>query len=178
MEFVSTTADIWTVNNKSHMGVTLHWINKDTLKRKKAALACKTLRGKHTFDVIASELEQIHSSNGLLNKVVATVTDNATNFIKAFQTYQTVTSESDEEEEEQEHVSFPDVTEPVCTENNDVRLTLPPHYRCASHTNNRISTGDIEKYVTSNANIKAAYRISVAKCTALWTKASRSTYAA
>lgn len=43
-EFVSTTADIWTVNNKSFMGVTVHWIN-STLQRNKAALACKRIRG-------------------------------------------------------------------------------------------------------------------------------------
>lgn len=88
VDFVSTTADIWTANNRSYMGVTVHWINRDTLNHHKAALACKRLRGRHTFDVIAAELEQIHSSYGLLNKVVATVTDNASNFIKAFKTYQ------------------------------------------------------------------------------------------
>lgn len=82
VQYVSTTADIWTANNKSYMGVTLHWINRDTLKHNKAALACKRLKGKHTFDVTASELEQIHSSYGLLNKVVVTVTDNASNFIR------------------------------------------------------------------------------------------------
>ncbi|KAK1904276.1 Zinc finger BED domain containing protein 4 [Dissostichus eleginoides] len=38
VDFVSTTADIWTVNNKSFMGVTIHWIN-STLQRNKAALA-------------------------------------------------------------------------------------------------------------------------------------------
>lgn len=84
VDFVSTTADIWIANNRSYMGVTVHWINRDTLNHHKAALACKRLRGRHTFDVIAAELEQIHSSYGLLNKVVATVTDNASNFIKAF----------------------------------------------------------------------------------------------
>lgn len=75
-------------------------------------------------------------------------------------------------------MTFTDVTEALCTENNDGQLTLPPHYRCASHTINLISTDDIEKYLTSSTNTKAVYRISVAKCTALWTKASRSTYAA
>uniref|UniRef100_A0A671QI13 HAT C-terminal dimerisation domain-containing protein n=1 Tax=Sinocyclocheilus anshuiensis TaxID=1608454 RepID=A0A671QI13_9TELE len=127
--FISTTADIWTANNRSYMGVTLHWMDRNTLKGNKAALACKRLRGRHTFDVIAAELEQIHSSYGLLNEVVATVTDNASNFIKAFKTYQI--------QEE----------------------------------------GDVEKYFTSSTSTKTVYKINIAKCTALWTKASRSTVA-
>uniref|UniRef100_A0A671Q8W1 HAT C-terminal dimerisation domain-containing protein n=1 Tax=Sinocyclocheilus anshuiensis TaxID=1608454 RepID=A0A671Q8W1_9TELE len=143
--FISTTADIWTANNRSYMGVTLHWMDRNTLKGNKAALACKRLRGRHTFDVIAAELEQIHSSYGLLNEVVATVTDNASNFIKAFKTYQIATSESDDDEEEQEEgVTFTDVT---------------------------------EKYFTSSTSTKTVYKINIAKCTALWTKASRSTVA-
>lgn len=87
VEFVSTTADLWTANNRSYMGVTLHWIDKATLERNKAALACKRVRGRHTFDVIAAELESIHASYGVLNRVVATVTDNASNFVKAFKTF-------------------------------------------------------------------------------------------
>ncbi|ROL41339.1 hypothetical protein DPX16_6737 [Anabarilius grahami] len=42
VDIVSTTADIWTVNNKSFMGVTVHWIN-STLERNKAALAYSEL---------------------------------------------------------------------------------------------------------------------------------------
>lgn len=176
IQFVSTTADIWTANNKCHMGLTIHWFNRSTLQRNKAALACKRMRGRHTFDAIASELEQLHSSYGVLNKVVATVTDNASNFIKAFKTYQPATSESDDEEEEQD-VTFTNLTEALSTENDESQLTLPPHYRCASHIMNLILTGDIEKFLTENANSRAVYRITIAKCTALWTKANRSTVA-
>ncbi|KAK0133195.1 putative AC9 transposase [Merluccius polli] len=179
VDFVSTTADIWTANNKSFMGVTIHWIDRVTLEHKKAALACKRMRGRHTFDAIAVALEEIHSSYGVLNKVVATVTDNASNFIKAFKTYHVVTSESDDDEDDEEgqdEVTFTDVSEALSVE-NDGLLTLPPHYRCASHTLNLISSCDIDKYLNSSTNTKAVYRTSVAKCTALWTKASRSTVA-
>lgn len=85
--------------------------------------------------------------------------------------------EKEEEEEKEDGATFTDITEALSTENDDGQLTLPPHYRCISHTINLISTGDIEKYLTSSTSTKAVYRISIAKCTALWTKASRSTIA-
>ena len=75
-DFVSTTADIWTANNKSFLGAcTVHWISSTTLQRLKAAIACKRIKGSHTFDIIGSEIEHIHSSYGLVGKVVATVTE-------------------------------------------------------------------------------------------------------
>ncbi|KAF3835671.1 hypothetical protein F7725_028229 [Dissostichus mawsoni] len=172
VDFVSTTADIWTVNNKSFMGVTIHWIN-STLQRNKAALACKRIRGRHTYDVIGAEIEEIHSSYGLHGKVVATVTDNASNFAKAFRVYQPCNLESESENEP----TFTDVIEPLSTASGDGQFSLPPHYRCASHTINLISTSDVDKHLNSCADTKAVYRSSIAKCTALWTKASRSTLA-
>lgn len=181
VDFVSTTADIWTVNNKSFMGVTVHWIN-STLQRNKAAVACKRIRGRHTYDVIGAEIEEIHSSYGLHGKVVATVTDNASNFIKAFRVCQPCNfeseSENDEEEgDDDEEPTFTDVIEALSTASGDGQFSLPPHYRCASHTINLISTSDVDKHLNSCADTKAVYRSSIAKCSALWTKASRSTLA-
>lgn len=154
VDFVSTTADIWTVNNKSFMGVTVHWIN-STLQRNKAAVACKRIRGRHTYDVIGAEIEEIHSSYGLHGKVVATVTDNASNFIKAFRVCQPCNfeseSENDEEEgDDDEEPTFTDVIEALSTASGDGQFSLPPHYRCASHTINLISTSDVDK-VLQNA---------------------------
>uniref|UniRef100_A0A669BQA6 BED-type domain-containing protein n=1 Tax=Oreochromis niloticus TaxID=8128 RepID=A0A669BQA6_ORENI len=183
IDFVSTTADIWTANNRSYMGVTLHWISRTTLERHKVALACWRIRGRHTYDVIGTEIKNIHSSYGLLNKVVATVTDNGSNFVKAFQVYHPVTESDDETEEEEstpkdDDVTFSDLSEILSAENeSDGQLSLPPHRRCASHTINIICTRDVEKHLTTNAESRAVYRSSTAKCTALWTKSSRSTLA-
>ncbi|KAI2647786.1 E3 SUMO-protein ligase ZBED1 [Labeo rohita] len=123
IDFVSTTADIWTANNRSYMGVTLHWISRSTLQRHKAALACRRICGRHTYDVIGAEIENIHSSYGLLNKVVATVTDNGSNFVKAFQVYQPVTESDDETGEEEstptdDDVTFLDLSEILSAEND------------------------------------------------------------
>lgn len=67
VDFVSTTADIWTANNRSYKGVTLHWISRSTLECSKAALACRRICGRHMYDVNGAENENIHSLYGLLN---------------------------------------------------------------------------------------------------------------
>ena len=84
VDFVSTTADVWTAHNRSYLGMTVHWINPITLKRCKAAIACIRVTGHHTYDALAEKIEHVHASYGLTRKVTATVTDNRSNFVKAF----------------------------------------------------------------------------------------------
>uniref|UniRef100_A0A3B4FBI5 BED-type domain-containing protein n=1 Tax=Pundamilia nyererei TaxID=303518 RepID=A0A3B4FBI5_9CICH len=149
IDIVSTVADIWTANNRSYMGVTLHWISRTTLERHKVALACRRIRGRHRYDLTGTEIENIHSSYGLLNKVVATVTDNGSNFVNAFQ---------EESTPKDDDVTFSDLSEILSAENeSDGQLSLPPHRRCASHTINIICTRDVEKHLSTNAESRAVY---------------------
>lgn len=83
---VSTTADIWSSHNRSFLGITAHWINQLNFNREKAGLACKRIKGRHTY-VVGLEMEQIHSAFGLSHKITATATDNGSNFVKAFKMY-------------------------------------------------------------------------------------------
>ena len=55
----------------------------------------------HTYDVIGAEIEEIHSSYGLHGKVVANVTNDASNFANAFRVCQPCNLESDSENEEE-----------------------------------------------------------------------------
>lgn len=75
---------------------------------------------------------------------------------KGFNIYDLVNSEPDFELDTNRDVTFTDLTEALSTE-TDGHFTLPPHYRCTSHTINLISTGDVEKYLTSGAETKAVY---------------------
>lgn len=179
LEFLSTTADIWTAHNKGYLGVTAHWIDPQCLERNKAALACRRFKGRHTYDSIATELENIHSSFAISHKVTATVTDNGSNFVKAFKVYQPVHDE-DSEEEYDDDVTFVDLHEALKNRDEDDVdvITLPPHHRCASHIANLISCSDVDKWLVSRPEVKAVYRSATAKCTALWNRASRSTVSA
>ena len=64
--------------------MTAHWINPENLQREDVALACRRITGRHTFDVLAKAINDIHTEYHIQNKVTHTVTDNAGNFKKAF----------------------------------------------------------------------------------------------
>lgn len=88
---VCTTADIWTVNRKSYLGMTAHWIDINcdfSMSRNSVGLSCKRFLGSHTFDAVAGKISNIHNSYGLdVEKITATIKDNASHFGKAFKEY-------------------------------------------------------------------------------------------
>ncbi len=143
--------------------MTVHWINMSSLPCKKAAVACKRVRGKHAYDVMGVEIEQIHWFYGLSNRVTAAVTDNRSNFVKVFKMCLPADSDHEEEEDvavaedEEEEVTFTDMTDAFSNERDD-QFFLPPHHRCASHTITLISTNDADKWLSVSAGpeIKSA----------------------
>ena len=58
------------------------------MERKSAALACARVKGRHTFDVVAAKICEIHAKYKIQCKVRATVTDNGSNFVKAFREFE------------------------------------------------------------------------------------------
>ncbi|KAJ8358203.1 hypothetical protein AAFF_G00026180 [Aldrovandia affinis] len=54
VDHIATTTDCWSVRRRSFISVTALLTDPDSLQRCSAALACKQLRGSHTFDVLAS----------------------------------------------------------------------------------------------------------------------------
>lgn len=81
---VCTTADCWTSRRRSFLGVTVHWLDTETLERKGGCLAIRQLSGSHTYDLLAKTLEGINNEFDIGNKTCFTVTDSGSNFIKAF----------------------------------------------------------------------------------------------
>ena len=176
----------------------LHWIDPVSLKRCKAAICCTRIVGRHTYDVLAAKIEHIHSVYSLNGKVTATVTDNGSNFVKAFTTFSLPVSDSSSEtttlpamqdydfDLDEGEVTFESVNDTLILDQEreeDEDLTqleyeLPPHERCAAHTLNLVASSDVDKCLSSSSLSRGIYRSSFAKCSSLWNKASRSTQAA
>uniref|UniRef100_A0A3Q2P6D4 BED-type domain-containing protein n=1 Tax=Fundulus heteroclitus TaxID=8078 RepID=A0A3Q2P6D4_FUNHE len=50
---ICSTTDAWSSNNRSFLGVSVHWIDEDSLNIRSGALACRRIVGRHIFDVLA-----------------------------------------------------------------------------------------------------------------------------
>ncbi|KAK7913602.1 hypothetical protein WMY93_013813 [Mugilogobius chulae] len=120
------------------------------------------------------------------NKRLSTSANSSSNLLKHLQgagAAATAPSDSEEEggeedmEQEGEDVVFTDIHDILSNGISEEQYSLPPHLRCASHTLNLISTNDVNKWLLANPESKAVYRSATAKCSALWTKCSRSTVA-
>lgn len=64
--------------------MTAHWLNPETLEQRSAALALRRVIGSQTYDVLATLLEEVFNEYGIEGKVSSVVTDNGSNFCKAF----------------------------------------------------------------------------------------------
>ncbi|ODM88628.1 putative AC9 transposase [Orchesella cincta] len=181
VDWMCATADIWASRHRSFMGLTIHWLTED-LKRKSAILALQRFQGVHSNDKIAEMLCKIFESFDVSNKIVNVITDNGSNFVKAFKVYSIDAAiqrvEDDGNEMEQESDEDKDIREVDFPELEDTGIVLPPHLRCASHTLNLIMTQNLEKVTKGREKAKTQFkkllRDSFSKCHAVWNKVGRS----
>lgn len=94
-EYVCTTADCWTAHKRSFLGMTAHWHSEDQeskeIVRRSACLGVRRIYGSHTHDVIAKAISDFHADFQISYKVNCTITDNGSNFLKAFKMFSSVT---------------------------------------------------------------------------------------
>ncbi|XP_062305904.1 uncharacterized protein LOC134010055 [Osmerus eperlanus] len=143
--YIATTTNCWTARRRSFIGVTAHWLDPCSFERRSAALACRQLRGSHTFDALAAVLTDIHAEYEISLKVVRTTTDNGSNFVNAFCIFGQQDENNNEElvaegtiEEEvgedcdasdgEEEVELIDV-EAILEEDDGLQYQLPKHHR-------------------------------------------------
>jgi hypothetical protein len=177
LSFVATTTDGWSMRGRSFIGVTAHWIDPNTITRRWAALSCERLQGSHSYNVLAGAINSIHTKFGIAKKVVATTTDNASNFGKAFRMFGYVIEDLNHEEDgdavDEDLIHPVSITEALIDQRRNVHQQLPPHQRCACHSLNLIATKDAEN-AESNSQFKKLYHSATAKAQAIWNKSSRS----
>ena len=148
----------------SFLGVTAHWIDA-TFERKSCGLSIQSLKGSHTGEVLAARILNVIKEFHLSNKVVKIVTDNATNFGKAFRIKKElnendiVASPTDDNEAADDESSGTSDDETINRELNFIdsshklseyfkhesEFILPPQKRCAAHSLNLTMTTDIEQ---------------------------------
>lgn len=87
VDYIALTADIWSCKHRSFMGITAHFIEPTTFKRQSAVISCERFLNPHTDKRIAEHLQLVCDTYGITEKVIATTTDNATNFLKAFREF-------------------------------------------------------------------------------------------
>ncbi|XP_011476547.1 uncharacterized protein LOC101164561 [Oryzias latipes] len=165
IQYVCTTADIWTANNRSFFGMTCHWIDTESLERKSAALGFVRLQGRITYDAIAGRIHDIHVTYNLESKVQTTVTDNGSPFVSVFREFAVDTTETDDDIGFYENVSAVLEGEPE----QDMLLFLPSVQRCASHTLEQIVNEDFWQAVSQGPMCQLFYS-AMAKVFAMWNK--------
>ncbi|OXA54199.1 Zinc finger BED domain-containing protein 1 [Folsomia candida] len=122
IKYCCITTDAWTCKGMSRgfLGVTVHWIESD-LTRYSGVLACRRFKGTHSYDRIGELLSEILNSYTIqLKQITRAVTDNGSNFVKAFAQYSTIEPEDTDysaeedissEQENYEDLEFEDVGE-------------------------------------------------------------------
>ncbi|XP_060881964.1 uncharacterized protein LOC132953601 [Metopolophium dirhodum] len=168
LEYVCVTADCWTAFRRSYMGFTAHWIDPFTFERKSNAIACRRIIGKHTYDVLADMIELVLNEYKINTKVTYMVTDNASNFAKAFRLYST-TEDEIETPENDSLIYSTDIFE-ILSEGEERHFRLPKQLRCASHTFNLLATNDVNKLQIKDGPYKTLSRRAFGKCNALFNK--------
>ncbi|XP_070511635.1 uncharacterized protein [Cardiocondyla obscurior] len=152
--------------------------------QKSATLVYRRFKGTHSYDKIAKIIHDIHSDFKLdTKKVVKVTTDNASNKVKAFASYNQnnqINTDNDtcDNEDSDDDFVLHGITEGAISESNSIpEIFLSEHQRCMSHTLNLLVTVDIKDVLTrlsSGDRYSRFYHSTFGKCSAIWNLTSRS----
>ena len=66
----------------SFQGITCHWLDSKLFEKKQNIyLSIRRLTGKHSYDLLANQLEAIHAEFGIQDKTITTINDSGSYFI-------------------------------------------------------------------------------------------------
>ncbi|VVC29757.1 Ribonuclease H-like domain [Cinara cedri] len=180
VNYLCTTADVWSAQRKSFMCVTVHWIDEDSLERKTASLACRRFRGALSQDKFANILHGVYYKYNLnAAKIIATVIDSNSNMVKAFKVFGgnmsyfeelSCSKETDENDSDLTVTSFQEYSGNL---ENEPYVILSGHTRCCAHTLSLCLTIDITKTIQLSPHLYEIHTQVMQKCNILWNAASQ-----
>lgn len=193
-KWMSATADAWSAHKRAYMGVTVHYVNQETLHLESVSLCCRRFRNAHTGEAIAKMLLEILEEFNIVQKMQNIVTDNAANFAKAFkmklptrattanndscvdQQEANVEAEEDVDADYDESVESVEITELLNETDfeSETGYMLPQHKRCGNHTLNLIASSDALKARDDDAKYRKTYDRVMGKVQALSNAVNRS----
>lgn len=163
------------------------------------------ISGNLTYDIIAKHIKCVLDLFELQAKVTHIVTDNGSNFVKAFKVHQRSddVNAEDEVEDEEENYDYESSSSSSSDDTDEETSAVLPslsaadildggfladwncreaiylseHIRCASHTLNLLAKSDFKKAIESQPHFKANFDVVMEKIKTLWTRISKSTLA-
>ena len=153
---VATTADCYTSHSRYYVGMTVHWIDGESLQREQATLACKELKDGQVHLLGQTMLDILQEFGLLGGKVAATTTDHGANYDEAFSSFGVTAVDG-----QQDSVFF-----------------LPPQQHCSVRTLNLMASVDIASVPGWNADEGSAWRTTADKALDLWNLHNRGAGAA
>ena len=84
IKYVSCTADMWSSHKQGFLGMTVYYVDPNSLLHRSHALTCRRFQYSHTGESIAIMTAEILKEFNLIDRIVGIVTDNAANMVKEF----------------------------------------------------------------------------------------------
>ncbi|KAL5239092.1 hypothetical protein ACI65C_006502 [Semiaphis heraclei] len=188
-----------TCEKKSFKKMTCHFIDEETYVRQSYVIGCIRIKGSHNYQNITEVITEIAKTYKIdLSKITHIVTDNASNFGKAFRVFSSLPnheastsdlgnfgenssessnfdSGSDCSDLDSERVNLNNLLNVESNIGNNGSFFLPQHMLCCAHTLNLIAANDISKI--SNNDYNKISKSTFNKLSNFWNLASRSTAA-
>ncbi|XP_064479251.1 uncharacterized protein LOC135392473 [Ornithodoros turicata] len=164
---------------KASLAATVSWLDPESLSRTTAVLTCRRMEGRIPYDRIADVLIESFDNFRLHGKVTKVVTDNGSNFVKAFRVLgQTELAADGHMEDNDATTDSIDLTTILNgASHGDVRVPLPPHHRCSAHTLNLVATVDASKAESCEMFSRPLCSV-LRTCRQLWNRQGQSATAA
>ena len=131
---VCTTANIRSQRKRSFLGMTAHVLIQKHCEES-FAICLRKVSGTHSFDSIAEKIQEVHDKIGLdYKKITRAITDNASNFAKAFREFGfKEQNENNDQESSEDEVNFESINGMVTfTGENDEELFVCPRKKNVS----------------------------------------------